>query len=177
MFVILFILAALLGVVTLAIAISRLIRLARDSVLLRAPLLAEQTLQFDQPASLLMNTEAPLSSAFQVPPAAFRGLEYSLRYTESGIELPLGHVLVGAATSSFRRTRIPIRKFQLERPAELTLVVEPGSRGEDRGLCPRLHAPLRSGHAAAHPDDHRRRHPVHRRNDIHDPFVVRSILT
>lgn len=123
MLVILFILAALFGALMLAISISRLFRLVRDSVFLRSPLLAEQTLEFDKPGSLLLNTEAPLlASAFQVPPA-FRGLEYTLRHAESGTEVPLHRVLAKVATSSFRKTRIPIRRFQLDRPAKLTLTI------------------------------------------------------
>ena len=51
--------------------------------------------------------------------------------------MSLRRVLTGAATSGFKKTRIPIRKFKLDQPAELTLSVEnlmPEVKTEDCAL-------------------------------------------
>jgi hypothetical protein len=116
------------GVGLLLVAIPRLVGLVGESVLFRAPLVPEQTSRFDQGGDGVMQAEAPLGGTFMrgnryaVPPA-FRGLEYTLRDAGTGTEIPLGGVLLVGATSSLTTTRVPLKRFRLERPGEVTLTI------------------------------------------------------
>jgi len=124
----LFLLVALAGLGTVAVAVSRLMRLVRGSVLCRLPLVEQQTFLIEEPGSIVMSAEAPLAqAAFRgntsaVPPA-FRGLTYTVSRIDSGEELRLGGVLTAAVATSFGSTRVPVARLRLDRPGELSLTV------------------------------------------------------
>jgi hypothetical protein len=122
------VLASVAGVALLAAAIQRLVRLVRESVLFRAPLVAEQTLHFEHAGDGVMHAEAPLATTIfrgnrYAPPPAFRGLEYALRHAGTGLEIPLGGVLGVGAVSGTTKTRIPLKRFRIEQPGDVTLTV------------------------------------------------------
>ena len=129
MLIILFVFGSLAGVLVLALAIPRVVRLVRTSVLFRGPLVAEQNFQLEEPGSFVMHAEAPLGSTFMrgntsAPPPAFRGLKYTIRNATSGVDVPLGGVFTVASTSGFKKTRRPLKSFKLNQPGEFTLSVK-----------------------------------------------------
>lgn len=139
MLLLLFVLMAAAGAWLLAYAIRRVVRLVRGSVLFRAPLVAEQDLHFDEAGTVVMHAEAPLSKTFlkgnrYAPPPAFRRLEYEIRHAQGGVAVPLRGTL-GAATSGFHKTRVPLKSFSVDHPGAYVLSVRNLTPSADTQAC------------------------------------------
>ncbi len=121
-------------------AVRRLTRLVKDSVLLRAPLVATQTIRFEHAGPAVMHGEAPLTLATMVgnrhgPLPPFRGLAFKLTRADTGLDLPLGGVLGFGKSSSFSRARAPLARLQIDEPGNHVLRVDNLTAGEGAPQC------------------------------------------
>lgn len=118
---------AVLGVAILALSVPRLVRLIRDSVLHRLPMMEEQAVQLKESGPLVLHLEGPRFIRSMVGSGArLMGkarLEFSLRNQSSGLEIPSQRITFQSRTKGVSKTRISVARFQVESPGEHALAV------------------------------------------------------
>lgn len=115
--------AALLGAALLVFSIVRLLRVLRESILVRLPALPEQDVRFAAagPAVLCIET-----SHFS---SAFAGVDFAMR-DDYGHDVPSTPIVFRSKVSGFSRVRLSLRAFDVPRAGRYRLVAS-GIAGRD----------------------------------------------
>ncbi len=105
-----------LGVALLVWCIVSVVRVVRAAVLVRLPLLKEQTLIFSRPGPVVLCAEGPRFTT------RFAGLSYEM-VSEDGMAVPVRTTWFHATTSGFSTARMEVRRFSVPQTGNYTLRV------------------------------------------------------
>ena len=115
---------AVVGAATLVYSILQLLKLLRESVIVRLPAKEEQDVRFANPGPVLLCIEAPHFST------AFAGVDFAMR-DDSDREVPSTPILFRAKVSGFSRVRLSLRTFEIARAGRYRLFARGLERGRD----------------------------------------------
>jgi hypothetical protein len=116
--------AMFLGVVVLYVAITRIVRLLRDSEVARIPVAAEARVAFDAPGTYILHVDQPRLSM------AMLGAKFALRNDVTETEVRSSPVIVRTTSGGFSTARVSVRSFDVDRAGRYLLMVtgvDPGS--------------------------------------------------
>jgi hypothetical protein len=116
--------AALLGAAVVAFSILRLLRVLRDSILVRLPARPEQDVRFAAPGTAVLCIEQP---HFAIP---FAGVDFSMR-DDRGHKVPSAPIVFRSRVSGFSRVRLSVRAFDIPRAGRYRLVATGIAPGRD----------------------------------------------
>jgi hypothetical protein len=116
--------AGLLGAALVAWSITRLLRVLRESILARLPVVAEQDVRFAAQGPVVLCIEQP---HFSMP---FTGVGFAMR-DDYGHEVPSTPIVFRSKVSGFSRVRLAVRTFDVPRAGRYRLIASGIAAGRD----------------------------------------------
>jgi hypothetical protein len=114
------------GAMVLALSIHRLVRLLKESVIHRLPMMEEQPVQLMESGPVILHLEGPRMIQRMVGPAARllgkKRFEFSLRNAATGLEAPSHRIVFHSRTKGVSKARISLMRFDVEGPGEHVLI-------------------------------------------------------
>ena len=116
--------AALLGGVLVVFSIVRLLRVLRESILVRLPAALEQDVRFAAAGTAVLCIETPHLGT------AFAGVDFAMR-DDRGHDVPSAPIVFRSKVSGFSRVRLSVRAFEIPRAGRYRLVASGIAPGRD----------------------------------------------
>ncbi|MDB5987643.1 MAG: hypothetical protein JWR16_2696 [Nevskia sp.] len=120
--------AMLLGMVMLGFTITRTVGLVKSSVIVRLPVLAEQSVDFERAGTFTLNLEYPRLST------ALLHAEFSLR-DAGDREVPSWPIVFRTVVSGFSVVRFPVRGYAIAHPGRYRLIASGIATASDSTRC------------------------------------------